>query len=117
MHLQLFQDMNVSHVFDLTPGSGAAAMAAAILRIQYEGLGMSKDHCTWLDQILDKAMFAIIASAKDEESLKIKDEVCQYFNAAVEEARGLLSSEPADGYGDDEEDEDEVNECEDDGEK
>ena len=117
MHLQLFQDMNVTHVFDLTPGSGAAAMAAAILRIQYEGLGMNKDHCDWLDKILDKAMFAIIASAKDEESLKIKNEVCQYFNAIVEEARGLLSSEPADGYGDDEEDEDEVNECEDDGEK
>jgi hypothetical protein len=103
MYLALFQDMCASHVFDLAPGSGAAAMAAAILRIQYEGLAMSKGHCDWLEKILDKAMFAIIVDSKDAESVRIKGELTQYFNANIDEARGLMAS----GAIEEEDDEDE----------
>ena len=92
MYLALFQDMSVTHVFDMATGSGAAAMAAAILRIQYDGLAMSKDHCDWLDQILNKAMFAIVVDSKNPESFKIKKkELCKYFNANITEARALLA--------------------------
>ena len=108
MHLALFTDLSLTHVFDITPGSGAAAIAAAILRIQYDGLAMNASHCDWLNQILDKAMFAIIADSKDAESLKIKCELCQYFNANIEEARALLTS----GAGENP-DEDEENDAED----
>ena len=33
----LFKDLSVSHIFDLTPGSGAAAIAAMMLRLKYDG--------------------------------------------------------------------------------
>ena len=36
LFLALFSDLGAHHIFDLAAGSGAAAMAAAILRIHYE---------------------------------------------------------------------------------
>ncbi len=92
VYLALFEDFNVSHVFDLAAGSGAAAMAAAILGISYEGLAMNAEHANWLDRILDKAMFAIVADAHDEEAMKIKAEVNQYFNTNIDEARALMAN-------------------------
>ena len=53
-------------------------------------------------------MFAIVVDRTDEDSLKLKDDVNQYFNSNVEEARRLLASAGDDGghhYGDEEEDE------------
>ena len=96
------------HVFDLAAGSGAAAMAAAIFRIHYEGMAMNTEHANWLNRILDKAMFAIVVDGTDEDSLKLKDDVNQYFNSNIEEGRRLLASAgDAGGYdvGDEEEDE------------
>ena len=105
MFLALFQDLGVHHIFDLTAGSGAAAMAAAILRIHYEGLAMNTEHANWLNRILDKSMFAIVADGTDEESLKIKADVNQFFNSNVEEARALLAG--AGDYGDQSDDDEE----------
>ena len=94
IYLAIFEDLSVTHVFDLAAGSGAAAMAAAILRIHYEGLAMNAEHANWLNRIMDKAMFAIVVDSTDEESLKIKADVSQYFNANIEEARALLAGAP-----------------------
>ena len=41
-------------VFDLTPGSGAAARAAMELGVQYAGVTRSQDHSSWLHNILDR---------------------------------------------------------------
>ena len=86
-----YTDYEVTHVFDLASGSGAAAMAAAILQIHYDGLAMNKAHKDWLDLILDQAMFAIVVDAKDDASLSLKSDVSQYFNAHIEGARKLLA--------------------------
>ena len=101
MYLAIFEDMNITHIFDLAAGSGAAAMAAAILKIHYEGFAMNQDHATWLDCILDKAMFAVVVDASDEESMQIKADVSQYFNNIIEEARKLLDGHDSDEDGDD----------------
>ena len=41
-------------VFDLTPGSGAAARAAMELGVHYAGVTRSQDHSSWLQNILDR---------------------------------------------------------------
>ncbi len=93
MFVALFADLNVVSVFDLAAGSAAAAMAAAILRIQYEGLAMNANHANWLNRIMDKAMFAIIMDGSDEESEKIKADVSNIFSPQIEEAREFLTSD------------------------
>ena len=103
----LYNDLSATHVFDLTPGSGAAAMAAAILHISYEGLAMNPAHATWLENIMDKAMFPIVTDSKDEEALKIKASVLLYFSSNVKEGRALLAGS-ADFEAEDEFDADEA---------
>ena len=104
IYLAIFEDLSVTHVFDLAAGSGAAVMASAILRIQYEGLAMNADHANWLDRIMDKAMFAICVDSTDEESVKIKADVSQYFNANIEEARALLAGGSEEAHDDENDD-------------
>ena len=48
------QDHKAKAVFDLTPGSGAAARAAMELGVQYAGVTRSQDHSSWLQNILDR---------------------------------------------------------------
>ena len=91
-YIALLQDLSAESVFDLTPGSGAAAMAAAILGIQYEGLAMNSNHANWLTRILDKTMYAIIMDSSDEDSKTIKADLSQYFSHRIEEARVFLTS-------------------------
>jgi hypothetical protein len=91
-YIALFQDLNAESVFDVTPGSGAAAMAAATLNIQYEGLAMNSNHANWLTRILDKTMYAIIMDSSDKDSKTIKADLSQYFSQHIQEARVYLTS-------------------------
>ena len=96
MYVALYTDLNVTHVLDLAAGSGAAAMAAAILHIQYEGIAMNTNHVNWLERIMDKAVFAILMDNNDEESQKIKGDVSNYFASLIQEAREFLSGDVPD---------------------
>ena len=89
----MFKDFSAESILDVTPGSGAAAMAAAILGIHYEGLAMNASHANWLDRIVEKAMYAIIIDSKDERFKPIKAELGQYFSEQVAEARLFLTSD------------------------
>ena len=104
--IALFKDLYVTHVFDATPGSGAAACAAAILDISYEGVAMSAKHEAWLDNIMDKAIFAALrlrefkpsssgaVSKADQEQMELQDNVVEYFKDLIEEGRKFV--EPVD---------------------
>ena len=98
-------DYNVTHVWDMCAGSAAAAMAAGICGIGYEGLAISGDHANWLNRIIDKAMFGIIADRADEESKILRADLAAYFSTSIEEARLLLTRD-ADDYDDGEDDDD-----------
>ena len=106
--IALFQDLQVSHVYDLCAGSGAAAMAAGCCGIVYEGLAINAEHASWLNRLMDKAMFAIIADRTDDESKQLRADLAMYFGAVIEEARRLLTSNGDAGSDEgDEDDEDE----------
>jgi len=55
-----FSDLHATRIFDLCAGSGAAACAAAVLDIPYEGIAMNAKHAAWLNNIMDRAIFAIL---------------------------------------------------------
>ena len=121
--LRFFLDIYTTHVFDTSPGSTAAACAAAILDIHYEGVAMSQKHATWLDNIMDRAIFAAIhlrsipvddKGQKDPEAKALHDNVMAFFKDLVEEGRkyverdggrgggeGEISTEPEDSGDDD----------------
>ena len=51
---------------------------------------MNTAHADQLNSFLDKAMFAIVSDSSDEESLKTRADINQFFNHHVQEARRLL---------------------------
>ena len=100
--LAFFRDAHAKHIFDASPGSGAAACAAAILDIPYEGIAMSSKHAAWLDNIMDKAIFAAVrlreiptdAKGKpDPEAKAFQDQVMAFFKDLVEEGRKYVERE------------------------
>ena len=103
----LYKDLNILNVFDLTPGSGAAACAAAILGIGYEGVAISQQHAEWLNNIIDKTMFAIIADGTAQEDNDLRTDLQAYLMPLVEEGRTYLSQEEEDDEEDDGEEEEE----------
>lgn len=48
-----FADLQVTHVLDLTAGSGAAGVAALYSGCFYEGFAMNATHQAWLNNVLD----------------------------------------------------------------
>ena len=100
--IALFKDSQVTHVFDVTPGSGAAACAVAILDISNEGVAMSAKHAFWLDDIMDKAIFAAVrlrethqsaasgAVSKTDQEAELREHAIEYFKDLIEEGRKFV---------------------------
>jgi hypothetical protein len=109
LFIALFKDLLVDHVFDVTAGSAAAACAALALDIHYEGLAMSDSHANWLDNLMDRAIFTIIAQKDDEEDKDLRKDIQCYLSALIEEGRQYVRSAEQD---DDDDDDDDVNEDE-----
>lgn len=67
MHMAFYKDFNIERVFDVSVGSRVPVAAVGMLGIGNEGFAMSVGHASWLNNILDKSIFAIIADGEDEE--------------------------------------------------
>lgn len=100
--INFFKDMNATRVFDLAVGSTAAACAAAYLGVPYEGIAMSKKHAQWCNNIMDKAIFAILhmkdvpkdsKGKKDSEAVRLHADIAMYFKDLVEEGRKYVERE------------------------
>ena len=87
LYIALFKDLMVDHIFDLTPGSTAAACAAAVLGVTYEGVAMSEPHANWLNNIMDKTIFTILADSTDDQTKDTRTDINCYFTHIVEEGR------------------------------
>ena len=89
-YISLFKDHGTERVFDLTPGSGAAAMAAHILGdVHYEGVCMNEKHASWLNRLLDKGTFAVVFERDAQESKALRSDIRNFFINIVEEGRVL----------------------------
>ena len=97
-----FSDLHATRIFDLCAGSGAAACAAVVLDIPYEGIAMNAKHAAWLNNIMDRAIFAILQlrevpkdskGHRDPDAAKFKENVMLYFKDLVEEGRKYVERE------------------------
>ena len=117
--ITFLKDLHATRVFDLCAGSGATACAAAFLEIPYEGIAMNAKHAAWLNNIMDKAIFAIVhlreveagGKNKDKEAAALQKDVMTYFKDLVEEGRKFVERE----YW--EEDEDDIEDIDENAEK
>jgi hypothetical protein len=58
--VSFFKAIKAKAIFDMTPGSGAAAIAALLVGIPYDGLCHNQKHKDWLDTIMNKIIFHIV---------------------------------------------------------
>ena len=92
----VFADLNIGWVFDLSPGSGTAALAAVLNEIGYEGIAANEKHALWVDSIVSNMTLAVEAEpngaggkSKDASS-KLAANIRALFATRVAEARRLL---------------------------
>ena len=51
---RLLEDLDAKAVCDLSPGSGACARACMDMGIAYTGIARAPEHCSWLQNVLDR---------------------------------------------------------------
>ena len=101
-----FKALCVTHMFDLTPGHGSAAIAAVMLGLKYDGVAISDQHLNFLDNLLDSAIWPIIADSTED--TVFANEVSRYFASLVDQGRRLLENEEkGDGQQEEQQEEDE----------
>ena len=86
-----FKTLCVTHIFDLTAGNGSAAIAAVMMGLKYDGVAMSDQHLNFLDNLLDSAIWPIIADSTEDKVFA--SEVSRCFSSLVEQGRRLLEND------------------------
>ena len=89
--LAFFKTLCVTHVFDLTAGHGSAAIAAVLLGLKSDGVAISDQHLNFLDNLLDSAIWPIIADSTEDKVFA--GEVSRCFASLVEQGRRLLEND------------------------
>ena len=101
--MNLYQDFRAQKIFDLTAGTGAAAVAALALGLQYDGCAMSDKHATMLNMLLDKACFFVLADECADSTLG--GDILQHFGLLIDQGRAMFDPtvDNAEEEGDDDE--------------
>ena len=95
-----FRDLEFNDVFDCTVGSCAAAIGAYYAGVQYDRICCNPLHKTWAEQLMEKAMFAVIASGGARFDKDITAKVVHSFRPAVDEGMRLMKAEVEDSQKD-----------------
>ena len=93
--MQLLSDLDVGHVVDLSPTSGALAAAAAMKNITYDGLCFNDMHKQWLEDVTNRTMLKVLtvaeADAKNQDK-GLAEDIKKYFAASISDAEKLMSN-------------------------
>ena len=87
-YVELYKDLFVSTVFDLSPDHGSAAIVAMMLRLKYGAVCLSEAHTNFLDNLLDQAIWPVLVDSHDDKDF-VK-ELTTYFGPLVEQGRRLV---------------------------
>ena len=88
---QLLTDLGVGHVVDLSPGSGACAVAAAMNHITYDGFCFNDMHKSWLEKVLDRAMLGVFTDKEvPNHDKEFGESIRKYFSASITDATKLI---------------------------
>ena len=107
----LYNDLHVSDVVDVTPGSGAACVAAMYNNIPYYGFSINEKHRKWFLDHIQKVFLALVYGKEVAVDKGIFDNVKKYLQRSAEAAKHVLPSGTAfmdcvAGHDDSEDDED-----------
>ena len=94
LYSTLYRDFQVADVVDLTPGSGAACLAALYSSIPYIGLCSSQGHQKWLQDLLQRMFVAMVMIRKVSAEPDLVKNITTYLERAATEAKLML---PRDG--------------------
>jgi 16S rRNA G966 N2-methylase RsmD len=87
----MMRDTGATRCVDLTPGSGAAAIAAISSGVQYVALCHNKAHELWLQNLLERIFLALVQEKQVVGIEKdLLDNVGKYLQRAVSAAKQLL---------------------------
>ena len=90
--------LDLAHIFDLSVGSGALAMACARSGVGYDGIAANEKHAAWVDNVLDHGVLAALTDPKSAAHDKeVKGKIESYFATAVEQARRYCGDYAGDG--------------------
>jgi hypothetical protein len=93
--LRLLGDLpEITHVYDLGAGSAAVAIASWRCGLIYDGVCNNQAHKTWLENIMDTCMHAVVADGiRNKDTTKergFQDKLMQFFGPQVDEGRRLI---------------------------
>jgi len=94
LYSTLYRDFQVADVVDLTPGSGAACLAALWSSISYIGLCSGQEHQKWLQDLLQRMFIAMLMTKKVSAAPELVQNITTYLKFAAEQAKLML---PRDG--------------------
>ena len=100
--VSVLNDFHISHVFDLSPGSGVMAIACAMEGIAYAGVCGNEAHQKWVHGIMDMATLAVesepktetrnpVTKQEKERALQLAAKLKEHFGTAVAEAKKMLN--------------------------
>ena len=95
LYSTLYRDLHVSDVVDVTPGSGAACVAALYNSIPYYGFSINEKHRKWFLDHIQKAFLALVYSKDVAVDKGVFDNVKKYLQRSAEAAKHLLPSNTA----------------------
>ena len=85
-----FKDLQLDHIFDTTAGSGAAAIGAFYDGLQYDGICGNSLHKAWCEQVMNQAMFAVVADGGAGATPPYVAKVMQFFGASVDAGMRMI---------------------------
>ena len=91
----LFKDFEITDVYDLTIGSGAAAIGAMYHQCNYSGVCYNQAQFVWVRRLLQQCFYTLVSDGKTKVEEQIVKRVQAYFQRAVAAARQWLSSPDA----------------------
>ena len=92
LYTALCRDFEVTDVYDLPIGSGAAAIGALYHQCHYGGLCYNNQHMVWVRRLLQQCFFALVSDGKTKVDGEIVNKVKQYFQRAVLTSRQWMPS-------------------------
>ena len=95
LYSTLFRDFQITHVVDMTPGSGAACLAALYSAIPYTAFCNNEAHMQWVKGLINKVFVALVAQKEVTAQDDVVENVKQYLHRAVEAAKQMLPRDTA----------------------
>ena len=96
----LIRDFQVADIFDFTPGSGAACLAALYANVPYIGVPYNDEHEKWLTDTMTRIFIALVVEGEVGAEKDLIQKVEHYLSRAVEEAKHMLPKDDQSAYGD-----------------